>query len=158
MGRTIEWWGIEYPIDWLVVEDVILTSLLYITLFFAFGLLVTSAATAVRKLIDLEYQKFAGLDGIRKIQSHINILTQINSFALGLMFIIITGLLLGDAPMWVRTWVNRFMFAVLMGSFFGSSIFYWRSEKKQLKLSMQEDAKQRVVDDEGMRQEGRDDK
>lgn len=120
------------------MADLVLTLLLMVSMVLSVMLIIVSTAALGRKLADLEYQELAGLDGVRKIQSWINVRMQANRIFLGLTFIVFSSLLLAGAPEGLRTWAFRIMFALLLAGFVVSALLDWRAERHQLQILMRE--------------------
>jgi hypothetical protein len=119
-------------------NDVILDALLAVSLTLSVVLVLLSAASAGRAVVDLERQAERGVTGGGRIQAWVNVRAHIGRALLGLMFIFITVLLLADAPMDLRTWSFRILFMVLLGYYTASSVLDWRAEKAQVRLGLRE--------------------
>jgi hypothetical protein len=113
---------------WLQVAAIVLGVLL----------LLASAAAFGRILADLEYQLAAGLNGVRRIQSHINLRTHGNRIGLAL-FTLVAGVLglLDAGPAW-REWVARALFLAVLAGYTVSSILDWLAERAQVRLLLRE--------------------
>lgn len=117
-----------------MTDEIILEGLLIATLLLSLILIVFSSAALGRKLADLEVQTEKGIQGAPRIQSRVNLRVHMNRLLLGLCFFLIPVLLLSDAPIGWRTWVNRILFLVMLASYTVSSILDWLDERKQVRL------------------------
>jgi hypothetical protein len=113
---------------WMLVGSLILSVLL----------LFASGMTLGRKLADLEYQYAAGINGIRRIQSWVNIRTHGNRVLLALAFLIVAVLSLTDAPVFWRTWVSRALLLLVLANYTLSSILDWIDDRRQVALLLAE--------------------
>jgi hypothetical protein len=101
-------------------------------------LLISSALMMGRKLADLSYQRAAGLNGVRRIQSIINIRTQANRVALGLAFLIAAFLIVFDLELWWRTLAIRSMVIAVLLGYTLSATLDWLDEDRQMKILLRE--------------------
>ena len=123
-----------------MIDEGVLDGLLVLALVLSVILVLISSAATGRRISDLEYQREAGLNGIRKIQAHINIRAHLGRVLLGLLFIVVTVLLLADAPMHWRTVTYRTLYAALLLYFVVSAVLDWLGDRQQMKLTMADDA------------------
>lgn len=101
-------------------------------------LMLTSGAAFGRILADLEYQVAAGLNGVRRIQSHINLRTHGNRIGLGLFVLTTSMLTFADVDLTWRTWISRVLFLLVLASYTLSSILDWLDERSQVRLLLRE--------------------
>jgi hypothetical protein len=113
---------------WMLVGSLVLSVLL----------LFASGMTLGRKLADLEYQYAAGINGIRRIQSWVNIRTHANRVLLALAFLIVAVLALTDAPVFWRVWVSRALLLLVLVNYTLSSILDWIDDRRQVALLLAE--------------------
>lgn len=125
-----------------MIEDAGLSALLALMLGLGVLLVLTASAALGRKLSDLEYQIEAGINGIRRIQSHINVRVHANRVLLGLVFIATNVLTLADAPLLWRTWIGRVLFILVLVDFTMSAVLDWFSERQQVRLLLREKQQQ----------------
>jgi hypothetical protein len=117
-----------------MTDEIMLEGLLVATLLLSLVLIIFSSAALGRKLADLEIQIEKGVHGAPRIQSMVNLRVHFNRLLLGLCFFLIPVLLLADAPLIWRTWVNRILFLVMLTSYTVSAILDWLDERKQVRL------------------------
>jgi hypothetical protein len=123
---------------WMLVGSLVLSVLL----------LFASGMTLGRKLADLEYQYAAGINGIRRIQSWVNIRTHGNRVILALAFLFIAMLSLTDAPVFWRIWVSRALLILVLANYTLSSILDWIDDRRQVALLLAEQREQAVRPDQ----------
>lgn len=111
---------------WLWVLIVVLAGLLT----------VASSATLGRKLGDIEYQRAAHINGIFRIQAYINARTHANRVWMGVVFLIVSLVPLGDIDPFWRTWISRVLFISMLGSYTVSSVLDWLDEHRMMKLQL----------------------
>jgi hypothetical protein len=120
------------------VDDIALFWLLILVTAMSLLLVLASTAALGRLAADLEYQYAAGLNGVRRIQSWVNIRTHANRVILGLTFLVTGILSFTDAPILWRTWIGRVLFVVVLACYTVSSIMDWLAERKQVRLLLRE--------------------
>jgi hypothetical protein len=120
------------------VDDIALFWLLILVTAMSLLLVLASTAALGRLVADLEYQYAAGLNGVRRIQSWVNIRTHANRVILGLTFLVTGILSFTDAPILWRTWIGRVLFVVVLACYTVSSIMDWLAERKQVRLLLRE--------------------
>jgi hypothetical protein len=120
-----------------------LLALLIATVALSVLLVLISTATVGRILADLEYQYATGLDGVRRIQSYVNLRTHGNRVWLGLFALTVSILSLTDVSLLWRTWVGRLMFLAVLTSYAVSSCLDWRAERQQVRLLLRERERER---------------
>lgn len=120
------------------MNDGALFGLLLATIGLSLVLALTSMAAFGRILADLEYQHLAGLNGVRRIQSHVNLRTHGNRVLLGLVFLVLSVFVLIDMPDLWRTWAARVLLVLLLVAFAASSLVDWRAERQQVALLLKE--------------------
>lgn len=123
----------------MTISDPILFSLAVGMAAAAILLLVSSALMLGRKLADLGYQRAAGLNGVRRIQSHINIRTHANRVALALAFLVIAFLVVFGLELWWRTLVIRVLVIAVLSNYAASSLLDWLDEDRQMRLLLRGD-------------------
>ena len=120
------------------MDDPVLFGLLILTTVLGVLLVLASSAAFGRILADLEYQYAAGLNGVRRIQSWVNLRTHGNRVGLGLLSLISGVLVFSDVPDIWRLWVTRSLFVGVLLSYTVSSLLDWRDERRQVRLLLQE--------------------
>ena len=121
-----------------MIEDTALFALLLASVALGVLLLLTSGAAFGRILADLEYQYAAGLNGVRRIQSWVNLRTHGNRIILGL-FALTTGVLaLTDSTLLWRTWTARALFLVVLVGYTVSSVLDWIDQRRQVRILLKE--------------------
>lgn len=120
------------------MDDPVLFWMLVGTLLLSVLLLLAAGMTLGRKVADLEYQIAAGINGIRRIQSWVNIRTHANRVALALAFLAIAMLSLIDAPIFWRSWVSRALLLLVLANYTLSSILDWIDDRRQVALLLAE--------------------
>lgn len=120
------------------MTDPALHALLILTVVLAVLLLIASTAMLGRKLADLEYQREAGINGVRRIQAWINIRTHANRMGLGLAFLTTSILTLMDESLVMRTWVARILLVGVLAGYTVSSILDWLDERRQVRILLRE--------------------
>jgi uncharacterized membrane protein YcjF (UPF0283 family) len=121
--------------EWLdlLLGVVIVASLLLILL---------SGASVGRKATDLEYQYAAGINGIRRIQSWMNIRTHTNRVLFGLAFMFSS--IIGLTDLWTlqRPWIGRMIFLFVLLAFLYSAIRDWLADRKMVLMRIEMGRKQ----------------
>ena len=120
------------------MDDPVLGVLLMLTTVLGVLLILVSSAAFGRILADLEYQYAAGLNGVRRIQSRVNLRTHGNRVFLGLLALITGVLAFTDVPDFGRIWVTRALFVGVLLGYTLSSILDWIDERKQVRLILKE--------------------
>lgn len=121
-------------------EADVLPALLIASITLGVLLLLVSGAAFGRILADIEYQYAAGINGVRRIQSRVNLRTHGNRILLGL-FALVTGILgLTDLTIVWRTWVGRVLFLLLLMIFALASVVDWLDERSQVRYLLKERA------------------
>lgn len=121
------------------MDDDVLFWLLVGTVAVSLLLVMASTATLGRKLADIEYQYETGLNGVRRIQSWINVRMHANRILLGLAFLVTSILTLANAPDPVRIWVGRVLLLGVLLSYTVSSILDWRDERRQVRMLLRDE-------------------
>jgi hypothetical protein len=121
-------------------NGLVLQGLLIVSLVLSVLLVLISAGATGSHLATLQYQRASGVNGIRQIQAWKNLRTHGNGVCLGLVFIVVTVMLLAGAPEIWRQWVNRVLFTLLMMTFTGSSVLDWLGDREQMRLLLSEEA------------------
>ena len=113
---------------WLAVSTVVLAVVLFGASGFAFG----------RILADLEYQLAAGVNGVRRIQSKVNLRTHGNRIMLA-VFGLAVGIM-GLTPLSIlwQNWISGVLFIGVLMIYSASSIMDWMAERKQVRLLLRE--------------------
>ena len=122
----------------MVGETEALIGLLVATAVVALVLLVASAAAFGRIFADLEYQYAAGLNGVRRIQSRVNLRTHGNRIMLALFALFTAVLALMDVTLIWRTWAGRLLFLLVLLVYAASSVLDWRAERRQVAILLRE--------------------
>lgn len=112
--------------------------LLLLTTMLGVLLVLVSSAAFGRIMADLEYQYAAGLNGVRRIQSWVNLRTHGNRVFLGLLALTTGVLAFTDVPDFWRVWVTRALFVGVLISYTVSSILDWRDERRQVRMLLRE--------------------
>lgn len=120
--------------------DDLLVVMLVITLIASIVLAMIGSMSIGRKVVDLEYQKARKLNGIRTIQTWINLRVQLGRVLLAVAFATTALMSLIDAPLLLRMWVGRGLFIVVIIAFAISAIQDWLDERKQMYI---------IIDEEG---------
>jgi sterol desaturase/sphingolipid hydroxylase (fatty acid hydroxylase superfamily) len=123
-----------------MTEADVLFVLLLAALVASIVLLLASGASAGRILADIEYQRAAGINGIRRIQAIINARTHGNRIFLGLAFLVICILALTDVPLGVRSWTSRILILSTLVVFTVSSVLDWFDHRRQVHLLLKRGA------------------
>lgn len=126
----------------------ILDGLLLASIALSFALVLVSTAAAGRTMADLERQAERGVTGTPRIQAWVNLRTNLNRAALGVVFATINLMLLANAPEPYRMWTNRSLWTLLLASFVVMGILDWIAERDQVRLAMRELAEARSIRDE----------
>jgi hypothetical protein len=105
-----------------------------LTIVLAALLVLSSTAALGRQLADLEYQTSAKLNGIRWIQSWVNLRIHTNRILLGLTFVLTSILGLIDVPIDYRLWVSGILIVLLLTSYVVCAFLDWMAERKQVDI------------------------
>lgn len=95
-----------------------------------------STAALGSQYSDLQYQIEANINGIRQIQSKINIRINFNRMLVALVFAGASIIILADANIYLRGWIVRLGFLSILVAFTVSSVLDWTAHKKQIKYLM----------------------
>lgn len=117
----------EFPLDVLFWSSLLLSIPLFIISLMAVG----------KHVADLQYQVAANLNGIRWIQSWINLRTHANRVAFAFAFTLTSVLGIFDVEYITRSWIGRVVFLIVLVAFLLSAILDWFAENRQLKILMQ---------------------
>lgn len=117
-------------------ETYILNVLFVAVLLMSIILIIVSAASLGKQLGDAEYQQAMGLNGIRRLQSNINIRKHVTRLYLGFVFCIVGFIAFTATDLITRMWISRILFATMLAMFTYTCIFDWYDEYKQLKIIM----------------------
>lgn len=98
--------------------------------------LLISMAMVGRKLADLDYQRARGIGGTARIQGYINLRTHGMRVLVGVTFGVFAVLLIADAPMIWRQWVNRTLFVVVPAGYALVSVLDWMAEREQQRIEI----------------------
>lgn len=120
------------------MSDEVLLGLLLATLGLSMALVLVSSAAFGRILADLEYQHLAGLNGVRRIQSAVNLRTHGNRVLLGLVFLVLAVLVLMDVQEIWRVWTSRLLLVTMLLAFAASSVCDWLDERRCVRLLLTE--------------------
>ncbi len=121
-----------------MTEGALLFGLLLLTLGLSLILVLTSAAAFGRILSDIEYQHLAEINGVRRIQSFVNLRMHGNRVLLGLVFGTLAVMALIDMPELWRIWAGRVLLVLLLVAYAASSVFDWFAERRQVAILMRE--------------------
>lgn len=132
-----------------MADAVALQALLIAATVLGVLLMLTSGAAFGRILADLEYQVAAGLNGVRRTQSHINLRTHGNRIGLGLFALITSILTFANVDLIWRTWIGRMLFLLVLLSYTISSILDWVDERRQVRLLLRERDRQGAPGERG---------
>jgi 4-hydroxybenzoate polyprenyltransferase len=123
--------GSEATADFLRVLTIVLS--------FVFCLM--ASVMLGRDLSDLEYQRAAGINGIRRIQGHINKRTHANRVILGVSFMTAGMLSLSDVNAVLVLWMTRLIFIAMLISYTWACVQDWFDEKRQMEYLVEEEAR-----------------
>ena len=115
-----------------------MTAVLSLTVALSLALMIASSAAFGRILADLEYQYAAGLNGVRRIQSWVNLRTHGNRVLLAVFALVVAALGLIGVDGVLRAWVLRLLFVLVLLTYTASSILDWIAERKQVRLLLTE--------------------
>ncbi len=113
---------------WLAVGTIIGGVVLLVASSFAFG----------RIAADLEYQLVAGLNGVRRIQSLVNLRTHGNRIMLGVFGLAIGIMGLTNLSITWQNWIAGVLFLGVLAVYCVSSALDWVSERRQVRLLIKE--------------------
>lgn len=116
-----------FSIEWLEV-------LFWISIVFSALLALLSTMAVGKHFAEIQYQREKGLNGIRWIQSIMNLRIHGNRVFFALAFATVSILALFDIDVYVRTWTGRVLFLSVLLIFFLSALLDWRDERKQLAI------------------------
>jgi hypothetical protein len=97
-------------------------------------LIIVSLASLGKQLGDVEYQKAMGINGIRRLQSNINIRKHVGRALLGFVFFSISFITFTDLPIMLRMWVSRLELLILLMYMAYACVADWIGEYKQLQI------------------------
>lgn len=123
-----------------------LQLLLVGSLIASFLLLLVSTAILGRKLSDRDYQRETGIDGTLKIQVIKEIRTHGMRVFVAITFGTFAILLIADAPMVIRQWVNRTLFLLVPLGYTIATCLDWIAEKQQQKIEIDAERAARAKD------------
>lgn len=125
--------------------DMGLWGLLVVSLVASCLLILGAMAMIARKQTNLDYQRAAGINGTHLLQGHID--TRIyGAFLLaGITFAVFSSLLLADASMIWRQWVNRSLFVALPLLSSIVIILNWLDERRQMHIEIENDRRDKVI-------------
>lgn len=123
----------------MINEELTLLALNVIAIIMSLILSIVSAFSVGRHLGDIEYQRVARLNGIRLIQSWVNIRIHTNRFILAVTYGLTSLMIFLNVDLFLRTWISRILFIVVLIIFTVSSILDWMAERKQIVALMERD-------------------
>ena len=123
-----------------MTEETALYVLLLSTLALSLILVLVSSAAFGRILSDIEYQQLTGINGVRRIQSRVNLRTHGNRIVLGLVFGTLAVLTMIEMPGIWRVWTGRGLLVLMLAGYAASSVLDWLAERAQLKHLLKERA------------------
>lgn len=121
-----------------MTEATALYVLLLLTLALSLLLVLVSSAAFGRILSDIEYQQLTGINGVRRIQSRVNLRTHGNRIVLGLVFGTLAVLALIEMPELWRVWAGRGMLVLMLAGYAVSSVLDWCDERRQVRYLLKE--------------------
>ena len=101
-------------------------------------LVLASGAAFGRILADLEYQLAAGLNGVRRIQSKVNLRTHGNRIMLGVFALGVGIMGLTSLSLVWQNWISGILFLGVLTIFCASSMLDWLAERRQVGLLIRE--------------------
>lgn len=106
----------------------------------ALGLLLVliSGAAFGRILADLEYQLAAGVNGVRRIQSRVNLRTHGNRVMIGVFALTIGIMGLTALSIVWQNWIAGVLFLVVLAVYCSSSVLDWLAERRQVHILLNE--------------------
>lgn len=115
-------------------NETVLELLLWISVVFSLPLLIISTMAVGKQTADLQYQLVKKVNGIRGIQSWVNLRTHINRVLFAGVLFISSVLVLIDAPIFIRTWAARAGLIFVLVIFTISAILDWIAGIRQLRI------------------------
>jgi hypothetical protein len=122
-----------------MMADPLLFGLLLAMAVAAAVLFLSAALMLGRKLDHLGYQLAAGINGVRRIQSQVNIRTHANRVALAAVALNCAVLVLVDVHPWWRTLVTLTLTTAVLIGYAASSVLDWRDEDRQMRMLLADD-------------------
>lgn len=116
------------------MDSIEYVTLTWVSLVLALVLFIMSCMSVGKHAYDLYYQILKDLNGIRWIQSWINLRTHGNRVLFAMVYGIAITLFLIEVNMETRAWVSRILFFCVLVIFAISSVLDWVAEAKQLKI------------------------
>lgn len=116
----------------IVTNEQFLDVVRGVSIFLALPLMIISLMALGKHFSDLLYQRAKGLNGIRWIQSFINIRIHSNRVFFAFAFFTTSILNLAEVDPVIRAWIGVLLFLGVLTSFLISAIMDWFAEAKQL--------------------------
>lgn len=120
----------------MVVNEIGLDISLYASLVASVLLVFASIAMIARKRTNIAYQKASSINGTHTLQGWIDTCIYSAFLLAGITFFVFSTLLLADAPMIWRQWINRSLFWLFPLLSFIVLCMIWRSENKQIVIEI----------------------
>lgn len=115
-------------VSWLSISTIMLALLLIGASSAAFG----------RILADLEYQIATGINGVRRIQSRVNLRTHGKRVMLGVFALVVGIMGLTSISLIWQNWISGALFLGVLAAFAVSSLLDWAAERRQMLLLIRE--------------------
>lgn len=115
-------------------EEKFLNGILWLSVLISMPLLIVSLMAVGKHFAELQYQILRQLNGIRRIQSHVNLRTHGNRTIFALVYIVVAISGLFSVDMELRSWISRILFLLLLVAFTVSALLDWHAEHAQLRI------------------------
>lgn len=137
MKLVLDYCGYKLTLEGIgVYDDIILEIIVWLCVFLSVILFIFSTAAFGSQYSDLQYQKEAGINGPRQIQSKINIRINSNRMLVAFVFAGASIIMIADVNIYLRGWIVRLGFLSILIAFTISSVLDWVAHKKQIKYLM----------------------
>src|SRR5688572_29082933 len=114
-----------------------LDVLLWASIILSLVLMIISLMSVGKHASELQYQKARKLNGIRWIQSWINLRIQGNRVFFALAFCVTSIIGIVEVEFLLRSWIGRSLFFGVLIAFTVSAAMDWMAEAKQLKILLE---------------------
>jgi hypothetical protein len=128
-------------------------ALMVIWMLLSVTLVVFSSGAAGRKLADIDVMRLRGVNGVRAIAARVQLRTQINRIALGIAFGLLGLLVIAAVDPIVVRYVARVGLVGILTMFAVSSVIDWRDDREQLRLVINEYAREHPNEQIGGKEE-----